>query len=86
MFVLWLVPLILALAFAVAGAQGMQWRLLNIVIIVVCMGLGLGIGYAAGQGSGNLGRIPDAAIPFSMIFGIVGALGCVAQNKSRGKV
>jgi hypothetical protein len=84
MFVLWLVPLILASAFAVAGAEGAQWKLINFAIILVCMGVGLGIGYAAGEGSGNLGRIPDAALPFSMILGIVGAMGCVAQNRSRG--
>jgi hypothetical protein len=85
MVVIWSVPLILGVVFAVAGAHGTQWKLLNIIIILVCMGLGLGIGYAAGEGSGNLGRVPDAAIPFSMIFGIVGAVGCVAQNRARAK-
>ena len=80
MAVLWLVTLILASAFAIAGAQGLKWKLLNILIILCCMGVGLGVGYAAGLGSKNMGRVPNEAIPFSMMFGIVGALGCVARN------
>jgi len=86
MVLVWLAALILGSAFAIAGAQGAKWKLLNVIIIMGCMGLGLGIGYAAGLGSKNMGIIPNAAIPVSMIFGIVGAMGCVAQNMSRAKV
>jgi hypothetical protein len=86
MAILWLAALILGSAFAIAGAQGVKWKLLNAVIIIGCMGLGFGIGYAAGLGSKNMGRVRNAGIPFSMILGIVGAMGCVAQNKSRAKV
>jgi hypothetical protein len=49
------------------------------------MGLGYGIGYAAGLGSKNLGAVPHAALPFSMMFGIVGALACVRRNDWRAK-
>jgi hypothetical protein len=81
----WLVALVLGAVFAVTGAQGAKWKLLHAAIILGCMGLGLGIGYAAGLGSGNLGRVPNAAIPLSLIFGIVGSMGCVALNISRAK-
>jgi len=85
MATLWLAALILGSVFAIAGAQGVKWKLLNAAIILGCMGLGLGIGYAAGLGSKNMGMVRDAAIPFAMIFGIVGAMVCVAQNNSRTK-
>jgi hypothetical protein len=85
MAVLWLVSLILASAFAIAGGQGAQGRLLNILVILGCMALGFGIGYAAGLGSKNMGMVPNQAIPFSMMFGIVGALGCVWLNQRREK-
>lgn len=80
MAIIWLAALILGSAFAIVGGQGVKGKLLNVVIILGCMGAGLGIGYSAGLGSQNLGRAPNEAIPFSMMFGIVGALGCVALN------
>jgi hypothetical protein len=85
MAVIWLVSLILASAFAIAGGQGVKWRLLNILIILGCMGIGFGLGYAAGLGSKNMGMVPNQAIPFSMMFGIVGALGCVWLNQGRDR-
>ena len=85
MAILWLAALILGSAFAIVGAEGLKWKLLNGLIIIGCMGLGLGIGHAAGLGSQNLGRVPHAGMPFSMIFGVVGAMVCVAQNNSRAK-
>jgi hypothetical protein len=81
MVLIWAVTLILGSAFAIAGGVGPLRKLLNAFIILSCMALGLSIGYAAGLGSQNMGRVQDAAVPFSMIFGIVGAMGCVAQNK-----
>ena len=80
---IWLAALILGSGFAIAGADGAKWKLLNVIIIVGCMGVGLGLGHAAGLGEGNLGRIPNAATPFAMIFGIVGAMICISQNNSR---
>jgi hypothetical protein len=85
MVLIWLTPLLLGSAFAIVGAQGAKLKLLNAAIILGCMGLGLGIGYAAGLGSKNMGAVPNAAVPFAMIFGIVGAMGCVAQNMLRAK-
>jgi hypothetical protein len=85
MILIWLTPLLLGSAFAIVGAQGAKLKLVNAVIILGCMGLGLGIGYAAGLGSKNMGAIPHQAVPFSMIFGIVGAMGCVAQNLLRAR-
>jgi hypothetical protein len=49
------------------------------------MSLGYGLGYALGLGSGDLGSVPNQALPLSMIVGIVGALGCLWQNNSRPK-
>jgi hypothetical protein len=82
---IWLAALILGSAFAIGGAEGAKWKLLNVIIIVACMGVGLGIGHAAGLGSENLGRVPNAETPFAMIFGIVGAMVCISQNNSRAK-
>jgi hypothetical protein len=85
MTMLWLVTLILGSGFAIASGEGVKWKLLNVVIILGCMGLGYGLGYALGLGSGNLGSVPNQALPLAMMFGIVGALGCLWQNKSRPK-
>jgi hypothetical protein len=86
MAMLWFAALILGSAFAIVGAQGAKWKLLNLAIIAGCMVLGLGIGYAAGLGSKDMGMVPNAAIPFAMIFGVVGAVGCVARNVARTRV
>jgi hypothetical protein len=86
MAILWIAALILGSTFAIAGAQGAKNKLFNAVVILGCMGLGLGIGYAAGLGSKNMGMVSDAAIPFAMIFGVVGAMECVARNLSRTKI
>jgi hypothetical protein len=85
MVLLWLVTLILASGFAIASGRGVKWKMLNLAIILGCMGLGYGIGYAAGLGSKNMGFVPHAALPFSLIFGIVGALGCLGQTAWRMK-
>jgi hypothetical protein len=85
MHLVWLAPFILGSGFAIAGRQSVKWKLFNLVIILGCMGLGFGIGYAAGLGSQNLGRIPDAGLPFALMFGIVGALGCMQLNSWRMK-
>jgi hypothetical protein len=82
---IWLAALILGSGFAIAGADGAKWKLINVFIIAACMALGLGLGHAAGLGSGNFGMVPHAATPFAMIFGIVGAMVCIAQNNSRGQ-
>jgi hypothetical protein len=80
MAVIWLVALILGSAFAIASGQGAKWKVLNAVIILACMGAGLALGYALGLGRGNLGFIPNEGVPFAMMFGIVGAMACVARN------
>ena len=85
MTMLWLVTLILGSGFAVASGEGVKWKLFNMAIILGCMGLGYGLGYSLGLGSGNLGSVPNQALPLSMMFGIVGALGCLWQNNSRPK-
>jgi hypothetical protein len=80
MTLIWLATLVLASGFALAGAEGLRGKLLNLLITLGCMALGFGLGYALGLGSGNLGRVPNAAWPVSMMFGIVGALCCVWLN------
>ncbi|MGA2811913.1 MAG: hypothetical protein ABSG16_10975 [Candidatus Acidiferrum sp.] len=86
MAILWLVALLLGSVYAIAGAEDAKWKLLNFVIILGCMGIGFAIGQAAGLGSKNLGAVPNAGLPFAMILGIVGAMGCVAQNRSRAQL
>jgi hypothetical protein len=85
MTMLWLVTLLLGSGFAVASGDGVKWKLLNVVIILGFMGLGYGLGYSLGLGTGNFGRVPNQALPLSMMFGIVGALGCLWQSNSRPK-
>jgi hypothetical protein len=85
MNLVWLAALVLGSGFAIAGGHRVKWKLLNVVIILGCMSLGFGIGYAAGLGSENMGSIPNAGLPFSMMFGIVGAFGCVQLNNWRVK-
>jgi hypothetical protein len=86
MDLLWLAALILGSAFAVASGQTVKGKFLNLAIILGCMGLGFGIGYAIGLGSKNMGRVPDAGLPLSLMCGIVGAFGCMQlNNKWRGK-
>jgi hypothetical protein len=79
MAMLWLVTLILVSGFAIASGHGMKWKLFNVLIILGCMGLGYCLGYAAGLGSKNMGMVPNAALPFTMMFGIVGALMLVEE-------
>jgi len=80
MAALWLVALLLGTGFAIATGPGAKWKILNMAIILGCMGIGLGLGYAIGLGSKNFGSVPNAAIPFSMMFGVLGAMVCVARN------
>jgi hypothetical protein len=83
MYLVWLTALVLGSGFAISGGPKRKGKLLNVAIILGCMALGFGIGYAAGLGSGNMGSIPDAGVPFSMMFGIVAAFGCICLNNWR---
>jgi hypothetical protein len=80
MIMMWLVTLMLGAGLAIASGQGVKWRLLNLAIILGCMGVGYGLGYAVGLGRGNFGAVANQALPVSMMFGIVGALGCLWLN------
>jgi hypothetical protein len=80
MEVIWLAALILGSVFAIASGQGAKWKVLNAVIILACMGLGFGLGYAVGLGSENMGFVRGQGVSFAMMFGIVGAMTCVARN------
>jgi hypothetical protein len=80
MAVIWLVALILGAAFAIAAGQGAKWKVLNAVIILACMGVGLGLGHALSLGRGNFGSVQGEGVQFAMMFGIVGAMACVARN------
>jgi hypothetical protein len=80
MEVIWLAALILGSVFAIASGQDAKWKVLNAVIILACMGLGFGLGYAVGLGSENMGFVRGQGVSFAMMFGIVGAMTCVARN------
>jgi hypothetical protein len=62
-----------------------KWKLLNAAVILGCMALGFGIGYAVGLGSVNMGFVRNAGWPFAVMFGIVGALGCLGPTVWRAK-
>jgi hypothetical protein len=81
MIAIWFAALILGAFFAISGAPGASRKVLTVVLIVGCMCLGYGLGFAAGLGSKNLWRIPHAAIPIALIFGIVAAASCIYQNR-----
>ena len=81
MALIWLAALLLGCGFAIAGGTGWERKLLNLVIILGCIALGLSLGYAAGLGSRNMGRVRNQAVPIGMVFGIVGAIGCIQGNK-----
>ena len=85
MAALWLVALLLGTGFAIATGRGAKWKILNVVVILGCMGVGLGLGRAIGLGSKDFGVVPKAAIPFSMMFGVLGAMVCVARNTRSAK-
>lgn len=85
MAAIWIVALLLGFAFAIASGQGAKWKLLNAVIVLVSMALGLGLGYSLSLGRGNIGSVEGAGVEFAMMFGIVGAMGCVARNTWTGK-
>jgi len=85
MYLVWLSALVLGAGFAIAGGQSAKWKCLNVSIIVGCMALGFGIGYAVGLGSQNLGSVKGEGWPVAMMFGIVGALGCLQLNSWRAK-
>jgi hypothetical protein len=80
MAVIWLLALILGSAFAIAVGNGAKWKVLNAVIILACMGVGLGLGYSLSLGRGNFGSVHGEGLQFAMMFGIVGAMACVARN------
>jgi hypothetical protein len=85
MEVIWLAALILGSVFAIVSGLGAKWKILNAVIILACMGLGAGLGYAVGLGSENMGFVRNQGVPFAVMFGIVGAMACVARNTWNSK-
>jgi len=85
MAAIWLVALLLGSAFAIASGQDAKRKLLNTVIILGCMALGLGLGYSLSLGRGNFGFVRGEGVVFAIMFGIVGAMACVARNTWSGK-
>lgn len=79
---IWLAALLLGSGFAVSTGRGVQGKIINVVIILVCVSVGAGVGFAMGQGRGNLGMVPNATMPFAIIFGVLGAMVCVAKDTS----
>jgi hypothetical protein len=85
MAAIWLAALLLGSGFAISTGSGAKGKAINIVIILACMGAGAGVGFAMGQGRGNLGTVPGAAMPLAIIFGVMGAMVCVAKDTSETK-
>jgi hypothetical protein len=80
-----LAGLIVVSALAIAGGKGAKWKLLNLIIILGSMGLGLFIGYVAGMWGKNMEIGAAAALPLSILLGLVAAIGCLRRNKTRGR-
>ena len=75
-----LLALIILSIFAIAGAKGLKWKLLNLLIIVGFMAGGLTIGLAVGGDSATGGHLAAALMP---PLGAVGAFACLRRNKRR---
>jgi hypothetical protein len=82
MVTIWLAALLLGSGFAISTGRGVRGKVINVVIILVCMSVGAGLGFAMGLGRGNLGVVPDQAMPFAIMFGALGAMVCVAKDSS----
>jgi hypothetical protein len=80
MAAIWVVALLLTSGFAISTGRGVKGRLINLVIILGCMGVGAGMGFAMGLGRGNMWMVPNVTLPFAMIFGVLGAMVCVAKD------
>jgi hypothetical protein len=80
MAAIWVAALLLGSGFAVSTGRGVTGKVINVIIILGCMGLGAALGFAIGQGRGNMWMVPDAAWPFAMILGVLGAMICVAKD------
>lgn len=85
MAAIWIVALLLGSAFAIASGQGAKGKVLNAIIVLGSMALGLGLGYSLSLGRGNFGFVGGEGAEFAMVFGIVGAMACVARNTWTGK-
>lgn len=82
---LWLLVFLVLLVFAVAGAKGVKWKLLNLLIIMAFMVLGIAIGFGLGAWGGNMAIGGHVAAPLMTLLGAVGAFGCIRRNKRRDK-
>jgi hypothetical protein len=80
MAAIWLAALLLSSGFALATGSEVKGKIINVIVILGCMGLGAGVGYAMGLGRGNMWVVPNAALPFAMMFGVLGAIVCVAKD------
>jgi hypothetical protein len=82
---IWLAALLLGSAFAISIGQEVKGKVINVVIILVCMAVGAGAGFAMSLGRGNMGMVPGQAMPFAIMFGVLGAMVCVAKDTLQPK-
>jgi hypothetical protein len=68
--------------FAIAGAEGIKWKFLNLIILAF-MAMGLGVGFGLGAWGNNQTIGAEIAMGLMPWLGVVGAFGCLRRNKMR---
>ena len=82
---IWLAALLLGSGVAVSIGSGVKRKSDQRGHHSRVHGYGGGCRFAIGQGRGNLGMVPNATMPFAVIFGASGAMVCVAKDTSQMK-
>jgi hypothetical protein len=80
---LFLLLLIVLTVWAIFGAKGAKWKLLNLLIIVAFVGVGLGLGYLAGLWSSNMAIGAHFSVLLATLLGSAAAYVCLRRNGKR---
>ena len=83
---IWLAALVGLGGYAIIGAKGVKWKLINLGIIVGLMASGMGLGLLAGMWGKNMAIGGEVAVPLAIALGAVGGLGCIRRNIMREKI
>jgi hypothetical protein len=71
--------LVVAVAWAIASAQGVKGKLRTLLTIVGFMAVGLGVGFLIG--SGSLAVRDNTAINLMILLAVISAIGSIFRNR-----